>query len=120
VKAAGAQVANVRLTTPIVVPGAPVQASGLVLPADGIALVIGTDRDHKLARQVPILTPPLSYPKDWIRGSSTGDDPSMDTAWFHAEPGGQVFIATVKIVPTAWQEHADIAAVTRMIETLSF
>src|SRR5436190_6291240 len=41
VRAAGAQISSVPLPPPTVVLGAPIQASGLVLPAGGIALVIG-------------------------------------------------------------------------------
>ncbi len=64
VKAAGAQISNVRLSSPLAVPGTPIQAGGLAFPPLGVALVIGTDQDFKLARQVPLLTdgphgPPL-------------------------------------------------------------
>jgi hypothetical protein len=120
VKAAGAQISNARLPPPIVRPGYPIQANGLVLPATGIALVIGTDQDPKVARQIALVSPPLSYPAGWLRGSSTGQDPSMDTIWFHAQPGGRVFIATVKIGPGVWDQPGDVAVAARMIRTLTF
>ncbi len=119
-KAAGAQISNVRLPPPTVRPGYPIQANDLVLPARGIALVIGTDQDPKVTRQIGLVSPPLSYPAGWLRGSSTGEDPSMDTIWFHAQPGGRVFIATVKIGPGVWDQPDDIEVAARMIRTLIF
>ncbi|MDP9341572.1 MAG: hypothetical protein M3Q23_05575 [Actinomycetota bacterium] len=120
VKAAGAQISNFRLPPPIVRSGFPIQANGLVLPARGIALVIGTDQDSKVARQGPIASPPLSYPAGWLQGSSTADDPSMATIWFQAGPGEQVFLATLKIGTDAWDHRSDLDAATRMIRSISF
>jgi hypothetical protein len=117
-KAAGAQISDVRLPPPIVRSGYPIQANGLVIPARGIALVIGTEQDPKVTPQIALVTPPLSYPTGWVRGSST--DPSMDTIWFHAQRGEPVFIATVKIGPRVWDQPGELAVVARMIRSLTF
>lgn len=111
--AAGVQVSNVRLPAPSVLPGFPIQASGLVLPADGISLVIATDRDPKVCRPGPHRSPaggtiscqrsygslPLKYPGEWTMGSASAPrggpgGPAIAFLWFKAN--GEAFIATVK------------------------
>ena len=50
--AVGTQISNVELPVPEIDPGLPIQTSGLVLPPDGVSLIIATDNDPKNV-QVP-------------------------------------------------------------------
>ncbi len=119
-RAFGAQISNVDLPRPVVRLSYPLQANGLVLPQNGLALVIGADNDPKFPRQGPLATPPLSWPDGWTEGSCLSGNPCLDTIWFHAGPGGEVFIATLKIGADAWHDRSDLAAVKRMIRSLRF
>jgi hypothetical protein len=55
--AAGAQISNVRLPAPTIMPGFPIQANGETLPAHGVSLVIATDNDPKVCRPGPHPSP---------------------------------------------------------------
>jgi len=43
--AIGAQISNVDLPAPSIEPGLPIQTSGLVLPPEGVSLIVATDED---------------------------------------------------------------------------
>jgi hypothetical protein len=121
VTAAGAQVSNVRLPAPSILPGFPVQTSGLALPANGISLVIATDNDPQVCRPGPhrsrtgmvtscqrsYASPPLTYPGgEWDMGSASAarDGPSGPIAaflWFKASD--ENFSAAVKTGATVPQ-----------------
>ncbi|MGA9160529.1 MAG: zinc-binding dehydrogenase [Actinomycetota bacterium] len=44
----GAQISNVELPPPEIQPGLPIQTSGLVLPPDGVSLIIAADLDPNI------------------------------------------------------------------------
>lgn len=79
----GTQVSNVELPSPTIHPRLPIQASGLDLPPDGVAILIATDDDPANVQTPPEIPamPPLSM-DDFLAGSSTGEGPSLSLAWF--------------------------------------
>jgi hypothetical protein len=50
--AVGTQISNVELPAPEIDPGLPIQTSGLVLPPDGVSLIIATDNDPENVRSL--------------------------------------------------------------------
>lgn len=52
----GAQISNVKLPPPEIQPGLPIQTSGLVLPPDGVSLVIAADLDPNIPHIFPSRT----------------------------------------------------------------
>ena len=46
--------------------------------------------------------------------------PCLDEAWFHPQPGGITFMATLKIGYQAWGDRGDLATMKRMIESVAF
>jgi hypothetical protein len=125
ITAAGVQLSNVRLPPPTLVRGFPIQASGGVLPARGVGLIIATDTDPKLPRG-PVAVPPLPLPdasngwKYWNAGSaSAGYDgrpgsPDIEMLWFRVHGG--TFIACAKIGPKATSR--DLSTVAAIIQSL--
>lgn len=105
--AAGAQISDVELPPPRVTPGFPIQASGLLLPARGVSLVIATDHDRRVCQpgtrpvtcQRHWASLPLAYPAGWTMGSAPAGAPTIPIVWFRA--GGAAFIATIKTGATA-------------------
>jgi hypothetical protein len=76
--AVGSQISNVSLPAPSIEPGLPIQTSGLVLPPEGVSLIIATDEDPANV-QLPPASPaslPISI-EDFAEGSSTGDGPTI-------------------------------------------
>ena len=79
----GTQISNVELPSPTIHERLPIQASGLDLPADGVAIVIASDDDPSNVQSPPSAParPPLSMDA-FLEGSSTGEGPSLDLLWF--------------------------------------
>jgi hypothetical protein len=79
----GTQISNVELPAPEIDPGLPIQTSGLVLPPDGVSLIIATDNDPKNVQVPPESppAPPLSM-GDFAQGSATGGGPTFSFLWF--------------------------------------
>jgi hypothetical protein len=79
----GTQISNVELPSPTIHERLPIQASGLDLPADGVAIVIATDDDPANVQSPPSApaAPPLSMDL-FAEGSSTGEGPSLSLLWF--------------------------------------
>lgn len=105
--AAGAQISNVSLPAPAIMPGFPIQASGETLPADGVSLVIGTDHDRKLCKpglhhsangvvsscQRSYASLPIRF-EDLIWGSSASAGPVTGFLWLRAD--GKALSLTAK------------------------
>jgi hypothetical protein len=79
----GTQFSNVELPPPTIHERLPIQASGLGLPADAVAIVIATDDDPANVQSPPSApaAPPLSMDM-FAEGSSTGEGPSLSLLWF--------------------------------------
>jgi hypothetical protein len=114
VKAVGAQVSNVELSPPSIVPGAPIQANGSAMPADGIAVVIASDSDPH-ASQPATVSPPLSL-EEFTGGSAPAGTPTIQLLWFVGN--GRTFVATVKSGANA--SPVDLRAVADLIRSLRF
>jgi hypothetical protein len=117
VTSAGAQISNVRLPPPAVVPGYPIQVNGYVLPAHGVGLIIATDRDPGVAHgilAVPPLPAPAGSSKEWTIGSSLAGQPYLETLWFRAD--GEIFIVSVKVGASA--SGAALDALARIVRSL--
>lgn len=110
--AAGTQISNTPMPPPEIWPGLPIQTSGLVLPPDGVSLVIATDTDPRNVQAPPPSppSPPLSL-ADFAEGSSTGGGPTLSLLWF--EVGGKLLLASIRTGPTA--DEADLAALVGSI-----
>jgi hypothetical protein len=115
ITSAGVQLSNVQIPPPSLIPGFPIQASGQVLPAQGVALIIATDTDAKLSHKAAAV-PPLPAPdgRYWTMGSAPGGSPYLQTLWFHAY--GATFIACAKIGPRA--SSGDLKAVAAVVQSL--
>jgi hypothetical protein len=115
ITSAGVQLSNVQIPPPSLIPGFPVQASGQVLPAQGVALVIATDTDPKLSHTAAAM-PPLPAPNGryWTMGSASGGSPYTQTLWFRAY--GAAFLACAKIGPRA--SSSDLRAVAAIVQSL--
>ncbi|HEY9506664.1 MAG TPA: hypothetical protein VIQ27_11870 [Gemmatimonadales bacterium] len=107
----GTQISNVELPAPEIDPGLPIQTSGLVLPLDGVSLIIATDNDPKNV-QVPESppAPPLSM-EDFAQGSATGGGPTFSFLWF--EVSGNLLLASIKAGP-----QADEATLRTLVESI--
>jgi hypothetical protein len=104
--AAGAQISNVALPAPALMPGLPVQASGETLPPRGVSLVIVTDTDPRVCRPGPHPSPaggsnycqrsyaslPVSF-KDMIMASTPAGSPVAGFLWVKAH-GTALSLAT--------------------------
>jgi hypothetical protein len=115
--ARGAQVSNIELPAPSVVPGFPIQANGKDLPADGLAIIIAIDDDPSDAQQPPQSppAPPLSL-DDFIHGSAPGGSPTLDLMWFTGN--GRTFLAAVTTGPSA--TPSDQTALEGAVSSLRF
>jgi hypothetical protein len=113
--AIGTQISNVDLPAPSIEPGLPIQTSGLVLPTDGIALVIATDDDPANVQSPPAspASPPLSI-EDFAEGSSTGDGPTISLLWFRVS--GHTLLASVKTGASASEE--DVVALAMLVASI--
>jgi hypothetical protein len=113
--AIGTQISNMQLPAPTIEPGLPIQTSGLVLPPDGIALVIATDEDPANVQRPPVspASPPLAI-GDFAQGSSTGDGPSISLLWFKV--GARTLLASIKTGPSASGE--EVAAMTKVVASI--
>jgi hypothetical protein len=113
--ASGAQVSNMELLPPSLVPGFPIQTNGDDLPTDGLAIVIALDDDPSDVQQPPPSppAPPLSL-DDFVHGSAPGGSATLDLMWFTGN--GRTFLATIKTGPrvTAADRTALEAAVTSL------
>jgi hypothetical protein len=128
VTAAGAQISNVTLPAPTIMPGFDIQTSGEVLPAEGVSLVIATDNDPKVCR--PGLHPspaggmtycqrsyaslPISF-KDVMLGSALAGSPLTGFLWLKAN--GKALSLTVKFGANAFSQHY-INPVSKVIASL--
>ena len=110
--AVGTQISNVELPAPEIDPGLPIQTSGLVLPPDGVALIIATDDDPENVQVPPESppAPPLSM-EDFAQGSATGEGPTFSFLWF--EVGGKPLLASIKAGP-----QADEATLWELVESI--
>ena len=115
VDSAGAQISNVRLPVPGVVPGYPIQVNGRVLPSRGIGLIIATDSQPGLSHGI-LAVPPLPAPAGpkWSVGSALSGAPYVEALWFRGH--GESFIASAKVGPKAGA--ADLNALTGIIHSL--
>lgn len=104
ISARGAQISNVELPPPEIEPGLPIQTSSLVLPPDGVSLIIASDRDPDVS--IPPPAParlPISL-DDFAVGSSTGRGPTISLLRFVVS--GNVLVASIKTGPDA--DEADL------------
>jgi hypothetical protein len=110
--AVGTQISNVELPAPEIDPGHPIQISGLVLPPDGVSLIIASDDDPKNVQVPPESppAPPLSM-EDSAQGSATGGGPTFSFLWF--EVSGNLLLASIKAGP-----QADEAALRTLVESI--
>jgi hypothetical protein len=120
VSGAGAQISNVRLPAPKVLPGYPIQSPLSAHPAGGVGLVIATDSETGLPGRShgSIKVPPLPSPDQcgWSAGSAYGGQPYLETLWFKGN--GKTFIASVKVGAKA--ARTDLATVDRIVHSLRF
>jgi hypothetical protein len=111
VSARGAQISNVELPPPEIQPGLPIQTSSLVLPPDGVSLIIAADLDpdvHVLPSAPARL--PLSM-DDFVVGSATGGGPTFSVLRFVVK--GNILVASLKTGPNA--DEADVQALVGSI-----
>jgi hypothetical protein len=110
--AVGTQISNVEVPAPEIDPGLPIQTSGLVLPPDGVSLIIATDNDPKNVQVPPESppAPPLSI-EDFAQGSATGGGPTFSFLWF--EVSGNLLLASIKAGP-----QADEATLRTLVESI--
>ena len=120
VSSAGAQVSDVRLPAPKVIPGYPIQAPLGAQPARGLGLVIATDSETGLLGESRgyIKVPPLPSPDQcgWSVGSASAGQPYIETLWFTGNH--KTFIASVKVGAKA--TGTDLATVDRIVHSLRF
>jgi hypothetical protein len=120
ITSAGAQVSNVQLPRPSLVPGFPIQVNGDVLPVRGVGLIIATDTEPKLPHYGRLAVPPLPAPDDpngwkyWNAGSASAGVPYIETLWFRIN--GTTFIASAKIGPKG--NDADLKTLAQIIHSL--
>jgi hypothetical protein len=114
ISASGAQVSNTALPPPSIVPGSPIQANGLILPHDGIAVIITTDTDPRTSQPATAL-PPLSL-DEFTGGSALAGAPRLDVLWFGGD--GRTFLATVKTGADA--SSADLREAADLVRSLRF
>ena len=122
--AVGAQISNVALPAPTIMPGFPIQSNGEILPARGVSVVIATDDDPKLCRpglhrsrngvvsscQRSYALLPISF-RELIWGSSPGG-PVMGSLWLKA--GGRALSLTAKFGASAYSDRR-INPVSKML-----
>jgi len=110
--AVGVQIANVHLPDPVIEPGLPIQASGVVVPPHGVSLIIATDNDPRNGQVLPASppSPPLSL-DDFAQGSTTGGGPTFSFLWFEAS--GNVLLASIKAGP-----QADLATLASLVGSI--
>ena len=119
ITAAGVQLSNVKLPSPKLVPGFPIQANGGVLPTRGVGVVIASDTDPKVPHG-PMAVPPLPAPhalngwKYWNAGSASAGNPYIEILWFRAHSA--TFTATAKIGPKA--TNGDLKAFAAIVRSL--
>jgi hypothetical protein len=115
--ASGAQVSNVELVSPSIVPGFPIQVNGRDLPDDGLALIIAIDDDPSDVQQPPQSppSPPLTL-DEFIEGSAPAGSPTTDLLWFTGN--GQTFLATIKTGPSV--TSADQTALAAAVASIRF
>jgi len=113
--AIGAQISNVDLRAPSIEPGLPIQTSGLVLPPEGVSLIVAADEDPANVQLPPAspASPPVSL-EDFAEGSSTGDGPTISLLWFTVS--GHTLLASIKTGPST--SRADIAAIDALVESI--
>jgi hypothetical protein len=100
----GVQLSSIRLPSPGILPGFPIQANDRVVPDDGIVLIIASDQDRRLSHS-PDASLPLPSPngqsEKWAMGSAGAARgaqvslPSLEVLWFRV--GSAYFIASAKI-----------------------
>jgi hypothetical protein len=73
-------------------PGLPIQANSLVIPADGLAVIITTDTDPRVEER-PTASPPLSL-DEFAHGSAPARSVTLELIWF--DGNGRTYLATVK------------------------
>lgn len=108
----GAQISNVELPRPEIQPGLPIQTSSLVLPPDGVSLIIAADLDPN----IPHIPPPASARlplslDDFAVGSATGGGPTFSVLRFVVN--GNILVASIKAGPDA--DEADVRALVASI-----
>jgi hypothetical protein len=111
VSARGAQISNVELPPPEIQPGLPIQTSSLVLPPDGVSLIIAADLDPSV--RVPPPAParlPLSL-DDFAVGSATGGGSTLRLLRFVVS--GNILVASIKTGSNA--DEADVQALVASI-----
>jgi hypothetical protein len=111
VSARGAQISNVELPPPEIQPGLPIQTSSLVLPPDGVSLIIAADLDPNV--HVPPPAParlPLSL-DDFVVGSATGGGPTLSVLRFVVS--GNILVASIKT-----GSNADEAGVRALVASI--
>jgi hypothetical protein len=120
VSSAGAEISNVRLPAPKVLPGYPTQAPLPAQPARGVGLVIATESETGLPGESRsyIKTPPLPSPDQcgWSTGSALAGQPYIETLWFTGNR--KTFIASVKVGAQA--TGTDLATVDKIVHSLRF
>ena len=120
----GVQLSNVRLPSPTIVPGFPIQVNDRVLPDQGIGLIIAMDKDLRLS-PTPMASLPLPSPnggprQQWAVGSAPAPRgareslPYIEVLWFRI--GGTDFIASAKIGSSP--SGADFKALAQAVRSL--
>jgi hypothetical protein len=121
VVSAGAQISNVPLPAPSVLPGYPIQAPLRAQLAGGVGLVIATDSEPGLPGEsrggyITVRRLPAQDQCGWATGSALAGQPYVETLWFRGN--GKTFIASVKVGPKA--TGTNLAAVDSIVQSLRF
>jgi len=113
--AVGTQISNVDLPAPSIEPGLPIQTSSLVLPPEGVSLIIATDEDQANVQLPPAspVSPPLSI-RDFMEGSSTGDGPTISLLWFNVSE--HTLLVSIKTGVSVSRE--DVAAMNALVASI--
>lgn len=94
---AGAEISNVRLPSPLVVPGYPLQVRGQDLPASGVGVIIGNAPQPAVPlsrlREPPLPPPSPGNGTGWVGVSNGGDSGLVSLLTFKLH--GERFIATI-------------------------
>lgn len=103
---AGAQLSNVPLPPPSVIPGYPLQVSDPLLPAHGIGLTIATNADS-YPSDIPVTALPLRWPQGWLKSSAPPGSTHLAGVSFRI--GDTLFSVSVTFGPEALGPKADRA-----------
>jgi hypothetical protein len=116
--AEGVQISNIAVPPPHAVSGVPLQITPTGLPADGVGIIIATDRGPVRygLHGTKIWTPPLSY-DELSQGSAPAGGQLVDVGWFSGN--GRTFSLTIRWGSDAWNDR-NIPEVMRLVRSIGF